>query len=109
LFSGYTSLNLQDFNGFGLELGGRYNNHSIYGNNFTYNLNPFYWIGGRLKVLATYSSSYKAPSLYQLFSPYGNEALKPEVGKTGEIGAQYFSKNHQSYIRGCTSIVISRM
>lgn len=100
LFSGCTSLNLQDFNGFGLELGGRYNNHSIYGNNFTYNLNPFYWIGDRLKVLATYSSSYKAPSLYQLFSPYGNEALKPEVGKTGEIGAQYFSKNHQSYIRG---------
>jgi vitamin B12 transporter len=34
--SGYTSFTLNNLGGFGAEAGGRYNHHSLYGNNFTY-------------------------------------------------------------------------
>ncbi len=49
-----------------IELGGRYNDHSRYGNNSTYTFNPSYSINKDLRVFASVSSGFKAPSLYQL-------------------------------------------
>ena len=40
LTSPYLSFFLRDMGGFNLELGGRYNKHSKYGENFTYSINP---------------------------------------------------------------------
>lgn len=99
LFSGYSSLTFKNLGIFGAELGGRYNNHSIYGDNFTYNINPYILVANQLKVFGTYSSSFKAPSLYQLFSPYGTPDLKPEVGKTIEFGSQFFTSDHRGNVR----------
>lgn len=63
---------------FHAELGGRYNHHSKYGENFTYTFNPSVLLFNRLKVFGTVASAYKTPSLYQLYSEYGNINLKPE-------------------------------
>jgi vitamin B12 transporter len=64
---------------FHMEVGGRYNHHSKYGDNFTYTLNPSVLLfDNRLKVFGTIASAYKAPTLYQLYSEYGNINLKPE-------------------------------
>ncbi len=73
----YSSLFFKDGT-FHMELGGRYNNHNRYGSNFTYTINPSVLVTNRLKLFATVASAYKAPSLYQLYSQYGNLALKPE-------------------------------
>lgn len=73
-----------DFGGF--ELGGRWNVHSLYGNNFTYHLNPYLYVIPKGKLFANYYSSFKAPSLYQLYSPYGNQDLLAEQGRTAELG-----------------------
>ena len=70
----------------GLELGGRLSNHSLYGNNLTYHVNPYVYVWPKGKLFANYYSSFKAPSLYQLYSPYGNKDLKAEQGKTFEAG-----------------------
>ncbi|MHA8076096.1 TonB-dependent receptor plug domain-containing protein [Aquirufa sp. TARAVU-A1A] len=70
----------------GLELGGRLSNHSLYGNNLTYHVNPYLYLWPKGKLFANYYSSFKAPSLYQLYSPYGNKDLKAEQGKTFEAG-----------------------
>ncbi len=69
------------------ELGGRLNRHSEYGNNATYTINPSYVFANRYKFFINFSSAYKVPSLYQLFSEYGNLALKPERTQTFEAGA----------------------
>jgi vitamin B12 transporter len=69
------------------ELGGRLNRHSEYGNNATYTINPSYVFANRYKFFINFSSAYKVPSLYQLFSEYGNLGLKPERTKTFEAGA----------------------
>jgi vitamin B12 transporter len=99
IFSVYASGLLKTKIGFFLELGGRYNNHSIYGSNFTYSFNPSYLVNDKLKFFVNISSGFKAPSLYQLFSPYGNKNLKPEQSVSTEFGVQVFSKDKKSDLR----------
>ena len=75
--------------GFGLNLnaGARLNVHSEYGNQMVYNLNPsFDFKSIPLKVLASYSAAFVTPSLYQLYSEYGNNTLTPENNSTVEAG-----------------------
>jgi vitamin B12 transporter len=85
--------------GWGLEAGGRLNRHSVYGTNATYTLNPFYRFGARAKAFGTVSSSFKAPSLYYLYSPYGNLGLRPETATNYEAGIQFFGKTPKQYVR----------
>lgn len=82
----FTSVFLKSNSGFQAEIGGRYNDHSEYGNNFTYTINPSYLIASRYKVFVNMSSAYRVPSLYQLFSQYGNLNLKPETSISYEAG-----------------------
>lgn len=82
----FTSIFLKSNTGLHIEMGGRYNDHSEYGNNFTYTLNPSWLIADRYKVFANVSSAYRTPSLYQLFSEYGNLSLKPETATSYETG-----------------------
>ncbi|HVW94953.1 MAG TPA: TonB-dependent receptor [Mucilaginibacter sp.] len=81
----YTSLFLKA-GIFHMELGGRYNQDSKYGSNFTYTINPSIYLADQFKVFGTVASAYKAPSLYQLFSQYGNLDLKPEKTTSYEAG-----------------------
>ncbi|MDB5198938.1 MAG: hypothetical protein JWO92_901 [Chitinophagaceae bacterium] len=91
-FSTYTSLSFKFENGFNAELGGRWNNHNIYGNNFTYSFNPSYY-KDNFKVFANISSGYRVPSLYQLYSEFGNKKLKPETSTNIEGGLQFLKEN----------------
>ncbi|MBK8953240.1 MAG: TonB-dependent receptor [Chitinophagaceae bacterium] len=87
----YSALNLNTAAGFNAEAGARLNIHSEYGSHFVYNLNPSFLLRNRFKFFANISSGYKTPSLYQLFSEYGNKILKPESALTTEAGIQYYS------------------
>ena len=94
---------------FRLNLGGRLNGHSTYGNNLTYSINPSYTFVKTkklsVKILTALSSAFIAPSLYQLYDIYsGNENLKPEENQSLEMGfvinyagwdwsANYFQRN----------------
>lgn len=75
-----------------IELGGRLNKHSKYGNNSTYTFNPSYKISDRFRLFGSIASSFKAPTLYQLFSSSGYAALKPETSVNYEGGIQYKNK-----------------
>jgi len=83
-------------NGLSAEAGGRYNHHSVYGNNFVFNINPSYLVNRRWKLFVNISSAYKVPTLYQLYSEYHNPftALDPEKAITYEGGVQYYSSNN---------------
>ena len=88
IIDGYTTFiyNL-DF-GLNINTGIRLDNHSAYGNNFVANFNPSFNFKTSfpLKVLASYSTAYVTPSLYQLYSEYGNANLTPEENTTIEAG-----------------------
>lgn len=98
-FSLYNSLLLTDINGFNLEAGFRYNNHNIYGDNTTFSLNPSYNIDAHTKLFVNISSAYKIPSLYQLYSEYGNKNLNPEKSLNYEIGVHATSSNNKNGYR----------
>ncbi len=93
----YTSL-FYNKNNFNVELGGRYNNHSKYGTHYTYTFNPSYIINNNWKIYASIASGYKAPSLYQLYSSYGNPNLKPETSVNYEAGVQYGDQHFSTRI-----------
>ncbi len=89
-FGIYAALNGKFNNGFNIEAGGRWNNHSSYGSNFVYSFNPSWLIMERYKLFVNVSTAYKTPGLYQLFSEYGNKELQPESAFTVEGGIQYY-------------------
>ncbi|MDE3213822.1 MAG: TonB-dependent receptor [Bacteroidota bacterium] len=98
--SGYGSVFYKSANGFNLDLGGRWNYHSVYGNNFTYTFNPFWMLGGKYKLYVNIASAYKVPSLYQLYAEFGNRSLKPERTSSEELGLQYGGKKFSGRITG---------
>ncbi|MCE3278567.1 MAG: btuB 2 [Bacteroidetes bacterium] len=89
------------YNWLNLSGGLRYSDHSIFGSNITYEINPSFKITETALLYMTYSTGYNAPSLYQLYDPTaykpwdgqpstglnrGNKKLNPETSKTFEVG-----------------------
>ena len=93
----YTTLVYNSAFGFNLNVGARLNNHSVYKSHVVYNFNPSYSFGKKnpVRLLASYSTAYITPSLYQLYDAYsGNIHLEPEENSTVEAGfeIQFWSK-----------------
>ena len=89
---------VSDF-GLNINAGGRLNNHSEYGSHFTYNINPSFTIkldtDSYTKLFGSYSTSFIAPSLSQLFGLFGpNPDLNPEENKTIEGGVEFKLSNN---------------
>jgi len=93
----YANLVLNIKNGFNLNVGARLNHHSTYGWHGVYTINPSYHFKineVKLKFMASYSTAYITPTLFQLFSPnYGFNDLKPEEDRSLESGFTLTYKN----------------
>lgn len=97
IFDPYVSLLLDLPVGFSFHTGLRLNTHSVYGSQVVYNLNPsmlFNKDGNvRFKIFGSMATSYIAPSLYYLYSIYGNKNLKPEEALNYEAGLSLITDN----------------
>jgi len=65
----------------------RVDDHQLFGAESTYKISAVYHIletGTSLKV--NYCTAFKAPSLYQLYSSYGDPALNPDKSKSYDFG-----------------------
>jgi vitamin B12 transporter len=91
----YGAIVINGESGFSMEVGNRISFHSEYGSNYVFNFNPSYLINRQWKIFANVSSSFRTPSLYQLFSEYGNRDLEPEKALTTEAGVQYFAPDNK--------------
>lgn len=72
----------------GLTLAGglRHDDYDVWGSKTTGSVGASYALGS-LTLFANHGTSYRAPTLGELFNPiYGSTALKPESGRTTEIG-----------------------
>lgn len=100
LGSTYLSLTTQPLKNLRVELGSRANFHSLYGNNITYSVHAAYSLKNRIKIFTGIGSGFRAPSLYQLFSPYGNKSLQPELAQSFDGGIQVFpAGKDNTYLR----------
>ena len=90
-----SSLVYNSKNGINIELGGRLNLHSRYGENATFTFNPSYVLNQKWKFAYNLSSAFKAPTLYQLFDGIaGVPTLKPETSITNELSFEFIGSKH---------------
>ena len=86
----YLSVNYMSETGLNLNVGGRLNIHSEYGNNFVYNVNPSYNFNideNNIKVFASYSTAFITPTLSEIFTKLSSiDELLPEETTTVEGG-----------------------
>lgn len=69
------------------QINGRRDINSVFGSKNTYSAAYGYQLTSEWRAQASYGTSFKAPSLYQLYTPiYGNPSLKPENARNREVG-----------------------
>ncbi len=85
--SGYGAVRIIPLPGLTLNAGLRHDHHSQFGGNTVLSAGVTYSPDQGATVLrAAYGEGFKAPSLYQLTSDYGNAALRPERAHGWEAG-----------------------
>ncbi|MBN2569248.1 MAG: TonB-dependent receptor [Deltaproteobacteria bacterium] len=86
---------LTPFKGFSFTLGARHDDHQTFGGEDTYKgaIAYFYEKTGT-KLRGSYGTGFHAPSLYQLYSSYGDVNLKPEESDSFDAGIdqEFFGK-----------------
>jgi len=86
--SGFAQLVLTPVRQITLTGGIRVDDYRTYGTKTTFAANAAWRPTDSLTLRANYSEGFKAPSLYQLYSFYGNSALLPETSRNYEVGAE---------------------
>jgi len=95
----------------------RNDDHDAFGNHITLGADAALALGTGTTVRASYGEGFKAPTLYQLYSDYGNARLDPETARNYDAGieqafldgharvsATYFNRDTRNQItfRGCS-------
>jgi len=87
---------------FSILLGSRLSSISGFGNNISYEINPYVKIDKNSTLYFSYSTGFNAPALYQLYGPddmpgdpisLANNSLKPETSNSYEIGIKHRVSN----------------
>jgi vitamin B12 transporter len=84
----YGQVNAEVIKGLTLTGGIRHDDHNRYGSKTLFSGGAAWALPTGTVLRASYSEGFKAPTLYQLFSEYGNTALKPEQAKGWEAGVE---------------------
>lgn len=91
--TGYYFTNVNKFNNIILSQTVRYDNYSSFSDKFTYKVGGKYIIKEDIDLYANYGTSYNVPTIYQLYSIFGNRNLNPENSKNYDIGVNLFGFN----------------
>lgn len=86
--SAYAQVSLEPLHGLTLSGGARYDDHSRFGGKTLFSAGGVWALPTGTVVRASYGEGFKAPTLYQLFSEYGNTALAPEQAHGWEAGVE---------------------
>ncbi len=76
-----------------LAAGARIDDHSRFGSKWTLGANGSYALGSGWRVRASYGEGFKAPTLFQLYSDFGNLGVAPERSKSYDLGVEKGDRN----------------
>lgn len=98
----YSELQFENQNGIFFTFGGRLDKHSSFGDETTFRTSLSYAPNGsKSRFHINYGEGFKAPSLFQIYSDYGNLNLKPEIANAIEMGLSHkIAKNWQFSLIG---------
>ncbi len=74
--------------GLTLTAGERHDHYDSFGQHDTAQFAAAWALASSTVLRTSWSQGYKAPSLYELYSPYGNPALQPEESSGGDAGIE---------------------
>lgn len=94
----YAQLGAAVFDGLTLNAGARIADHSRFGGALTLGADAAWNLGGGWRVRASFGEGFKAPTLFQLFSDYGNAALDPERSTSADIGVELNDRNSSTHL-----------
>jgi vitamin B12 transporter len=87
LTSGYAQLSVGPAKGLRLTGGIRHDDHETFGGSTILSANGVFSPNdGATTLRASYGEGFKAPSLFQLYSQFGNTALEPERSRSYDVG-----------------------
>lgn len=73
--------------------GARIDDHSGFGSEVTFGANGSINLGNSWRIRASYGEGFKVPTLFQLFSDFGNGSLSPERSRSYDIGIEWGDRN----------------
>jgi vitamin B12 transporter len=84
----YLQLQGEVIPGLTLTAGERHDHYDTFGQHYTGQFAAAWSLPSSTVLRAGWSQGYKAPSLYQLYSPYGNTTLQPEISTGGDVSVE---------------------
>jgi vitamin B12 transporter len=75
--------------GLAAHLGARVDDHDRFGSATSFGGDVSYRLGGGWRLRASVGEGFKAPTLYQLYSLYGNLDLQPEQSTSADFGVEH--------------------
>jgi vitamin B12 transporter len=87
LEGGWLQALLAPADGVNLQGGVRHDEHSRFGGATTFAVSGSWAVADPLRLRASWGQGFKAPTLFQLFSDFGNATLEPERATGWDVGA----------------------
>ena len=105
----FTTVQWHGVEGLTVTGGARHDDHESFGGQTTFRISTAYDVTDGTTLRANWGEGFKAPTLFQLFSSYGDPTLAPELSKgweigadqklgEGTIGATYFERNSSNMV-----------
>ncbi|WP_271078225.1 TonB-dependent receptor plug domain-containing protein [Aurantiacibacter sp. MUD61] len=88
LFGAYTQAGIE-WRGISGHIGARVDDHSEFGSEVSFGADASYAVADNVRLRASVGEGFKAPSLFQLYSDFGNQLLTPEQSTTFDLGLAY--------------------
>ncbi len=99
--SGYAQIQGEVIRGLTLTGGERYDRHNVYGGHTTGEVAAAWVLNDDRTVLrSSFGQGFKAPSLYQLYSQYGNPGLQPEQSHSWDAGIEQHALGDRLILSG---------
>jgi len=96
IIGAYTQLGIE-FGPLSAHVGARHDDHRDFGGATSFGADISYEVAEDIRLRASVGEGFKAPSLYQLFSDFGNTALVPEQSTSFDLGLAWNNRNNDFF------------
>ncbi len=100
IIGAYTQLGIE-FGPLSAHIGARHDDHRDFGGATSFGADISYEVVDDIRLRASVGEGFKAPSLFQLFSDFGNAALVPEHSTSYDLGLTWNNRN-DAFFAGAT-------